>query len=346
MKARIVTWGGIALSGVLVYWILTKFDLIEAARVISEADPFWVFAAAAVHAFLYTLRGWRWAVLLRPIKAVSTWRCIEVFTIGFMANNVLPARLGDVARAYVLARQERLPAASSFSSVMLERIFDGVTVVMWLNVVLFLRPTEDVWINYVRALSGAVFVGAIVVCGLIAWNDRVVLKLTRQVFFFLPPGILDKVHGLVERLSAGLHALKSPSQTAGVIALSVIIWTLETVVYIFAGYAFGLDIGFLGMTLVMAVLTLGLSVPSAPGFVGVFESLIITTVGLFGITGDGAFAFALTVHLIHFIPGTLLGLLFAWRSGLQLNDLQSAGAAADSGALPADPVPEASTPAA
>ena len=101
------------------------------------------------------------AILLRPVKTVSAWRCFEVFTIGFMANNVLPARLGDVARAYVLARQEKLPAASSFSSVMLERIFDGVTVVLFLNIVLFVQPTDDAWINYVRVLSGAVFVGAI-----------------------------------------------------------------------------------------------------------------------------------------------------------------------------------------
>ena len=325
MKAKLVTWGGIALSTALIYWILTKFDLAQAAQVIGDADPGWLLAAAFVYGALFTLRGWRWAVLLRPVKAVSATRCFEVFTIGFMANNVLPARLGDVARAYILARQEKLPAASSFSSVMLERIFDGVTVVLFLNVVLFLRPTDDAWINYVRVLSGAVFLAAITVCGLIAWNDRWVLLIAQKTLFFLPEGLQDKIAGLIERLSAGLHSLRSPSQTALVIVLSLVIWTIETSVYVLAGYAFGLDIGFLGMILVMAVLTLGLSVPSAPGFVGVFEGLIISAVGLYGVTGERAFAFALTVHLIHFIPGTLLGLLFAWRSGLQLAEIRSAG---------------------
>ena len=325
MNARLVTWAGIALSAALIVWIVNKFDVAEAARVLGQADLGWIVAAAAVYGGLFIIRGWRWAVLLLPVKPVSGWRCFEVFTIGFMANNVLPARLGDVARAYVLARQERLPAASSFSSVMLERIFDGVTVVLFLNVVLFLRPTEDAWINYVRALSGAVFVGAILVCGLIAWSERTVLALVRRLLFFAPEGVRLRVEGLVARLSAGLHILRSPSQTAIVIFLSLAIWTIETSVYVLAGFAFGFDIGFLGMVLVMAVLTLGLSVPSAPGFVGVFEGLIITAVGLYGVTGDQAFAFAVAVHLIHFVPGTLLGLLFAWRSGLRLTELRSAG---------------------
>ncbi|MEM7676241.1 MAG: lysylphosphatidylglycerol synthase transmembrane domain-containing protein, partial [Myxococcota bacterium] len=132
---KLVTWGGVALSAVLLYWILTTFDLAKAAEVISKAHVGWLLASAVVYGGLFTLRGWRWALLLRPIKAVSAMRCFEVFTIGFMANNILPARLGDVARAYVLARQARLPTASSFSSVMLERIFDGLTVVLFLNVV-------------------------------------------------------------------------------------------------------------------------------------------------------------------------------------------------------------------
>ncbi|MEO1334178.1 MAG: lysylphosphatidylglycerol synthase transmembrane domain-containing protein [Myxococcota bacterium] len=329
---RLVTWGGVALSAILLYWILTTFDLAKAAEVISQAHVGWLIASAVVYGALFTLRGWRWAVLLRPVKAVSAVRCFEVFTIGFMANNILPARLGDVARAYVLARQAKLPTASSFSSVMLERIFDGVTVVLFLNIVLFVQPTSDVWINSVRTLSGAVFVGAIVVCGLIAWREQTVLALVRAVFSFAPEGLRTRVEGLVARLSAGLHSLRSPSQTATVIALSILIWTIETSVYVLAGYAFGLDIGFMGMVLVMAVLTLGLSVPSAPGFVGVFEGLIITAVGLYGITGDRAFAIALTVHLIHFIPGTLLGLIFAWRSGLQLTELSAAGES------PAEPI--------
>lgn len=323
-KKRLLTWLGVALSGVLLYWIATKFDLGEAAKAIALADPVWLVGAGLVYASLFSLRGIRWAILLKPIKEVSWTTAGEVFAVGFMANNVLPARLGDVARAYVLARRENITAAASFSSVMLERIFDGVTVVAFLNLVLWIDPPEADWIGPFGLLMAAVFVGAIVVCALVVWNQRTVTALIAKVFFFLPNHLIDKVYGLTDRLSTGLHSLKSLTRTLEVIGLSLVIWTIETSVYVLAAKGFGIEIDFLGMMLVMAVLTLGLTAPSAPGFVGVFEGLIIKAVGLYGIVGPEAVAYAVSVHIIHFVPGTLLGLLFSWRSGLKLGELSRA----------------------
>ena len=323
-KKRLLTWIGIALSAVLIYWIATKFDLGDAARAFALANPVWIVTAALVYASLFSLRGVRWAILLKPIKPVSSWTAGEVFAVGFMANNILPARLGDVARAYVLARREGITAAASFSSVMLERIFDGVVVVAFLNLVLWIDPPEAAWIGPFGLLMAAVFVGAIVVCALVAWNQKHVTSLVAKVFFFLPNHLIGKIYGLTDRLSTGLTSLKSLARTVEVIGLSIVIWVIETSVYVIAAKAFGIEIPFLGMMLVMAVLTLGLTAPSAPGFVGVFEGLIIKAVGLYGIAGPEAVAYAVSVHMIHFVPGTLLGLLFSWRSGLKLTELSHA----------------------
>ena len=128
------------------------------------------------------------------------------------------------------------------------------------------------------------------------------------------------------KLSQGLHALRSVRDTTQVILLSVIIWVLEVVAYILVAKAFALSLDPLAMTLVMAVLALGLSAPSAPGFVGVFEALITSALALYGIQGDEALAFAATLHLVHFVPGTLLGLAAAWKSGLTLSDVSEAEA--------------------
>lgn len=323
-KKGLLTWLGLALSAVLIYWIATKFDLVEAGKAIGRAKPGWLLAGALVYAGLFALRGLRWAILLRPIKHVSAVTAGEVFAVGFMANNILPARLGDVARAYVLARREKITAAASFSSVMLERIFDGVIVVLFLNIVLWIDPPDAPWIATLGIVMAAVFLGAIVVCALMVWNEQRVVWLVDRALFFLSNGPRIKVFGLLGRLSEGLHSLKSLSRTLEVIGLSLLIWTIETSVYVLAGYAYGLDIPFLGMALVMAVLTLGLTAPSAPGFVGVFEGLIIKAVGLYGVVGPDAVAYAISVHLIHYIPGTLLGLVFAWRSGLKLGELKHA----------------------
>ena len=335
MRTRVITWLGVALSAGLVYWLLSQFDPAETWAAIAAAKVGWVLAGAVVYGLLFLLRGLRWSILLEPIKPVSARTATEVFSVGVLANHILPARLGDVARAFVLARREQIGAATSFSSVMLERILDGLTVVGLMSLVLWVHPTQAAWITASATLAAGIFLVAIGVCLLVVFNERRVMELSAKLCARLPGQLGYRIHGILARLSTGLHALKSPQQIAKVLALSLLIWLIETSVYVFVGLAFGLDVPLLGMVLVMSVLTLGLTAPSAPGFVGVFEYLIIQAIGLFGVAGEQAAAFALTVHAVHFVPGTLLGLASAWKSGLALREIR---AAASHGA---DDLPEA-----
>lgn len=333
---RAVTWLGVLLSLGLLAWIALKFDLAAAVDALGVADLGWLAAAAAVYCSLFVVRGVRWAILLSPLAPVSHATATSAFVIGFMANNVLPARLGDVARAYVLARRVQIPASGTFASVMLERIFDGLIVVGFLNVVLWVAPPEGTWIRPVALVGAAAFTGALAACLLVAFFEPQTLRLARLVLAPLPERISDRVVGLVERLARGIHSLKSPAQTARVVLLSVFVWAAEVVVYVLIARAFGLDLPTLALVLVMCVLTLGLVAPSAPGFVGVFEAMVIEALALYAVSGPEAVAFAVTLHLIHYVPGTLLGLAFTWRSGLRLGDLEAAAQApATSEAYPA-----------
>lgn len=316
---------GLLLSAALLGWIATRFDMGAAVQAIGVANPLWLGAATVLYCLLFIIRGVRWAILLRHLKPISNRDATEAFVIGFMANNVLPARLGDVARAFVLARRRRIPAAGTFASVMLERIFDGIVVVGFLNAVLWLAPPSGTWIRPLAYLGALVFVGALTVCLLIARFEAPTLQLTRAVLRPVPDGVAKKVLGLVERLGQGIHSLKRADQTVQVIALSIVVWAAEVAVYVLIARAFSLEIPVLGLVLVMCVLTLGLVAPSAPGFVGVFEAMVIEALALYAIAGPPAVAFAVTLHLIHYVPGTVLGLAFTWRSGLRLGDLRSAG---------------------
>lgn len=331
MKGRLVTWLGLLLSAGLLAWIATRFDLAAAGAALRLAQPGWLILATLVYCALFALRGVRWSILLTPMAPVSWRTAAEVFVVGFMANNVLPARLGDVARAYVLSRRRGIPAAGTFSSVMLERIFDGLIVVAFLNGVLWAAPPEGGWIRPVAYLSAAVFVGALGACAVAAFFEAPLLALLRRLLGGSALG--ERLAGLVSRLARGLHALKSPKQTAQVIALSVVVWAIEVVVYVLVAKAFGLTIPTLGLVLTMCLLTLGLVAPSAPGFLGVFETVVVQALALYGVGGDAGLAYAVTLHLIHYVPGTLLGLAFTWKSGLRLGELRAA-ARAPSGAEP------------
>jgi uncharacterized protein (TIRG00374 family) len=325
MRPKIVTWIGVGVSLGMVVYIATRFDLASAVRAIELASPLWLVAATLTYCVQFPLRGLRWSILMRAVKPVSFGAATEVFTIGFMANNVLPARLGDVARAFILARREGIPASATFSNVVLERVFDGLTVVGFLATVLWLDPPHADWIGPVAVSAALLFVGAVAVAVLVAFFEDAVLKILGSTLRFVPSELKAKLLALVQKLARGFHCLRRPRETLMVIALSLLIWSAEVVVYVLVQNALGISISPLGLTLVMAMLTLGLTVPSAPGFVGVYEALIIGSVGIYGVHDPLAPAFAITMHLIHYVPGTVLGLIGAWKSGLRLKELQQVG---------------------
>lgn len=326
MRARLITVLGAILSIALIVYLVATFDLAAAARALEVADRRWLIAGALFYTLAFPLRGLRWSLLLARIAPVSTRAATEVFAIGFLANNVMPARLGDVARAFVLARRERVPASSTFATVLLERVFDGLVVVGMMLLVLRFVPegSSSLFVDGMALVMAIAFPGAVAVAALIVWNEARALRLFAWFLRPLPPALASRIHALLARLTEGLHALKSARDSARIATLSILIWLIEVGVYMLAGRAFGLDVPAEGMILVMAVLTLGLTLPSAPAFVGVFEGLIVAAVTLYGVPGPLALAFAVTMHLIHFSIGSLLGGYFAWRMGLNMRELRTA----------------------
>jgi uncharacterized protein (TIRG00374 family) len=326
MRGKLVVWFGIALSAALLYYLVAHFDWGDVLEKLRLADLRWLLPAMVLYIALFPLRGLRWAILLRPVKPISLASATEVFLVGFTANNVMPARLGDVARAFVLGRKEGVDVSTSFSTVMLERVFDGLTVVAMLIAVLLIDAPNNAKIRAGGLLVGLVFLAAIVVCALVTWNQPRAVALASFFLKPFPEGIKAKAIGILERLADGLHTLRSPTATLEVIGLSVLIWGAEVAVYVVAQQAFavhGMHVPVLGLVLTMAVLSLGLIVPSAPGFVGVYENLVIYSVGMYGIGAPLAPAFAVAMHVVHYVPGTLIGLGAGWRTGIRMRDFKN-----------------------
>lgn len=323
---------GVALSLGLVTWLIGHLDWPAVGRALARAAPGPLVLATVGYSGLFVLRGLRWTFLLAPLTppdrpTVGLRLATRAFLVGFMANNLLPARLGDVVRALVLAREARVARSATFATVLLERIFDGVTVVGILGVALLAveRSEGTRALEGVAALMGLVFGGALLVCVLLATSEEVSLRWLARLLRPLPAGPTDEVLALSRRIAAGLHALRTPGRTLMVAVLSVLVWALEVGVYTQVAAALGLELSVLGLALVMSVLTLGLTAPSAPGFVGVFEALVIPALGLLGVQAEPAAAFALVLHAIHYAPGTALGLVAAVRSGYRLSELRASG---------------------
>lgn len=332
-RTNVIAWIGVLVSVGVIAFMVSQFDVKKAAGVFGMADLIWVVPAAALYLALFPLRGARWSLLMSGVKPVPIAAATEVFVVGAMANNVMPARLGDVARAFVLSRRVQVPATTTFANVMLERIIDGVVVVGLLVAVLVYAPPGANWVRSVGVTMALLFTGALFGCVLLVVSQRRALALIAWLVSPLPGGLANKIHGRVALLIEGIGVLRRPGALAGVLALSLVVWTLEVGVYALAQRAFGFNIPPSGLVLTMAVLTLGLTAPSAPGFVGVFEGLIVAAVVLYGVDPSVALAFAIMMHLIHYVPVTLLGLAYAWRSGLKIRELHVA--ASGSSGLPA-----------
>lgn len=319
---------GIVVSGGLLWWAMRGVDLRSAVAATRSASLPWLLAGVSLATATFVIRVPRWRYLLRveggaPLGAGPAWHGIA---IGFMANNLIP-RSGEFLRAWVASRLAPVSFTSALSSVAVERIFDGLTLTMMLAVALLspaIPPDARVGEMLVRdlAVRGGIaclilLAGALAVVAMPGRAER----LTRWLVPW--PGIADRLVGLLGGVVHGLGAMRSPARLGAVAVWSVILWSAGAASFWLVGRAFGIDLGVGGALLLQGVLAFGVAVPSTPGYVGVFEALIVAVLVIFGVERDLAFACAVTYHVTTFIP---IGLLGAWslsRTPVSLRDLRS-----------------------
>lgn len=319
---------GVTVSGVLLWWAMRGVDLRGALDAARSASLPWLLVGVAVATATFVIRVPRWRYLLRaedgtPLGRGPAWHGIA---IGFMANNLIP-RSGEFLRAWVASRLAPVSFTSALSSVAVERIFDGLTLTAMLAAALFspsIPPDARVGDLLVRdlALRGGIIclillAGALAVVAMPARAERLARR-------FLPwPAVADRIVAFLHGVVHGLGAMKSPARLGAVALWSVILWSAGAASFWLVGRAFGIDLGVGGALLLQGVLAFGVAVPSTPGYVGVFEALIVAVLVIFGVERDLAFAFAVTYHVTTFVP---IGLLGAWslsRTPVSLRDLRT-----------------------
>lgn len=318
---------GLLVSGALLFWALQGVDIGAAWAAARGADIGWLLLSVVVATLTFVIRVPRWQQLLRtddqrPLPATPAWHGIA---IGFMANNLIP-RSGEVLRAFVASRLATVGFTKAFSSVAVERIFDGLTLTAMLAIAL-LSPAipDDAIVNDILlrdlAVRGGIIclillAGAILVVLLPARAERVARKVIPW------PRVAERVAGLIHGVADGLAAMRSVGRLVAVVAWSIILWLVGAASFLLMFRAFGLDLGWSAALLVQAVLAFGVALPSTPGYVGVFEGVVVAVLSVFGVDKDLAFAYAVTYHVTTFVPITLLGLLSVIRTPIAFGDLR------------------------
>ncbi|MEI7847681.1 MAG: lysylphosphatidylglycerol synthase transmembrane domain-containing protein [Chloroflexota bacterium] len=320
-------WVGVLISVFFVWISLRGLRLGEFWGVVRSANYWWIVPGIAVYFVGVWVRAWRWHYLLKPIKAIPTRTMFPITAIGYMGNNIYPARAGEVLRAVILKRREGVPVSASLATIIVERIFDGVVMLAFI----FLNLSE-----LARLTSASGFVGNIqqvAVYGTIAFSAALVVFLLAAMFpvvtarigqwfidRFLPERFREKTTGVMHKFLDGLASLRSPLNILMVFVTSVIIWLFETLKYWFVMHAFGFSVSFFALMLMNGIVNLATTIPSAPGYIGTFDAPGIAVLSAYGVDQATAAGYTLTLHAALWIPITLLGAYYLAKEGIKWSD--------------------------
>jgi uncharacterized protein (TIRG00374 family) len=323
---------GIVLSAAFLYWALHDIDPAEVMAHLRQSNIWLLLASAACATLMFPLRALRWRVILQPVlpdvRLGPLWRSV---CIGMMVNNVVPARVGEFARAYALTREERrLPFSASFASLAVDRVFDAVVVMLLLVVALFDPALSSASPEVSRRLTHTLGIGSIAAAAVLAGLYllvflpetviRVYERLTRRV----APRFEARGREMLVAFASGLSVLRSPSRFASVFLWTLAHWLVSAFAFWIGFRAVGIEASFFAALLVQGVIVVGVAIPQAPGFFGVFEAAARwTLVSVYAIPADQAITWAIGYHLLSFIPITLIGGWYFVRLGLHLGEIRS-----------------------
>lgn len=320
---------GLAVSALFVYLALKglQFDVVWQA--IKDANFAWIIPGVAVYFVAVWARAWRWRYLLRPLKVVPLRELFPITVIGYMGNNVYPFRAGEVIRAYVLRRNHEVSITASLATIIVERIFDGLTMLIFLFLALQSLTSLPDALRTLVTLATVAFLGAILVFFALALSPRRAEQwYTRFVERFVPGRLRPQAIALGARFMEGLVALRSPADVAMILATSLLIWLTETTKYWFVMHAFDFTVSFFALMLMTAVVNLATTLPSTPGYVGTFDEPGIEILKLYNVPADLAAGYTLVLHAALWLPITLLGFWYMARQGVKWSDFGEAMASA------------------
>jgi len=319
---------GIAISALLLWWVLRGVDVGEVWAGIRGMHIGWFSAAMAVTTAGFALRAIRWRVLLTPLRPNTSFRSrFAAVSIGFMGNNLLPARAGEFARVYALSKMEPVTVSGGLGSLVVERFLDGVMILALLAVTL-LSPgfPSEVSVGG-RPVGDAVGAASLILLGVmlpvvlvLVW-PRTLIRVSRAVASRIDPKRGEVVLKALEAFVDGLKALRDPRLLIPALLWSLLFWLWHSWAFWLGFKAFGIEADFVAALFLNAVLAFFVAVPSSPGFFGTFHAGAVVGLTVYGVPEDQILSFAFGQHLGGFIPVTLIGLWYAGGLGLSLKQV-------------------------
>ena len=322
-------WFGLVITTVFLGVFLARTDFGEIRHSFSGANYLLAVAGVPLYFMGYWFRTYRWRLLLLPVKSIPTVRLYPVVLIGLMTNNVAPARIGELVRAYLVGQRESIDKSAAFGTIALDRIFDGLTLVAILGVMVLVSGA-NAGVKSLGLGAAGLFVAGTAVLVAMAMSPTLVRGWISRLLRFMPQKPAERIEGVVDSFLSGLAGVRSPSILLLSGAASLTSWLLEASMYFVVGEAFHLDVGFEAYLVVVSAANLALSVFASPGGVGPFEVTTREVLVFFGVGSAAASAYAIALHALLLAPVIAVGALLIWSSRISMREIFGAPASVPS----------------
>lgn len=319
---------GLLISLIFLYFAFRGVDYHKLWGALRGVNFFYLFLFMLAVVALMWVRAYRWKFMVDPLKKVKVHSLFSSAMIGFMANNILPVRLGELVRAYSLGTKENISRSASFATIVMERVFDGFALlfILWLTLFFFpfSRSSEKMGelirkgANLTLAANILVFVLLI----LLELKPEPILNFLKRLLKLLPKKISDKAETILDKFSSGVRIFRDVPRMGWILLWSLILWVCTGISNYLVFLAFDLHPPLQASLTLMVIVTLGVVIPSSPGYVGTVHFFTVIALSLYGYGKDTSVPFSIVLHASQYLPVTIMGLVYLKIEHLSLKTLE------------------------
>ena len=324
MKRYLQLTIGVLVSAIFIYWALPGLHLPTVVEALKTANYWWLLPGVTVYMLGLWVRTWRWQYTLRPVKLVPVVTLFPMVCIGYFGNNIFPFRAGELLRSYVLKRRTDIAISTSLATVIVERVTDGLVMLLFVFLALPFAPLPPAYRNAVISMTVLFLAATAIFMWMASQPQRFERFYDIVVSAVLRGPMRERTDDFYHRFMLGLRSLSQPSDVIMIFFTSVLIWLLETVKYWFVMHAFNFEVSFFTLMLMNGVVNLATTLPAAPGYIGTFDTPGIAVLVAFGVVAERATACTLVLHAALWLPITLLGFFYMARESVRWSDFAKA----------------------
>lgn len=322
-RLRIQLFLGLALSAFLLWLSLRSLDPREIAGALGRANWLWFVPICMLTLVSFWVRAVRWGWILRGIKPIPVQRLFSATMIGFTANNLLPARLGEVVRPWALGKSEKISRASAFATIIVERVVDMFCILLLFAVALALHPFPKLVQDAGLAALG-VNLALLAVLLAIERSPAQAERVSAWVERRAPASVAPKLASMLRNFSGGLGVFRSGMGLFWVTVYSTIMYAVTAIGLLGCMWAFDMTVPWYAGIVMLVITAFGMMIAPTPGYLGAIQYACVLGLSLFGIDRAIGFSFSLYYHLTQFLPITVVGLIYLGRAGMSLGQVATA----------------------